>query len=145
LDVKQAAEIIGISSEGIRKRIKRGTLDHEKGPDGKVYVWLDTDRTDSNGNGSNTQLAKALQEQVEMLRGELKDWKRIVTTRDEELRRKDHIIAALTERIPELEAPPKPQQEDTSTNTPSKAKTTQETPRNDPTSKRNWWQRLRRK
>jgi hypothetical protein len=40
-----------------------------------------------------------------MLQAELEDWKRVVTTRDEELRRKDHIIAALTERIPELESP----------------------------------------
>jgi hypothetical protein len=33
----------------------------------------------------------------------------VVATRDEELRRKDHIIAALTERIPELEAAPEKQ------------------------------------
>ena len=39
-----------------------------------------------------------MQEQVSYL-------KAVVQTRDEELRRKDHIIAALTERIPELEAP----------------------------------------
>jgi hypothetical protein len=32
--------------------------------------------------------------------------KSVIQTRDEELRRKDHIIAALTERIPELEAAP---------------------------------------
>ena len=31
--------------------------------------------------------------------------KAVIHTRDEELRRKDHIIAALTERIPELESP----------------------------------------
>ena|SRR5947209_3775855 len=36
------------------------------------------------------------QEQVEYLRGQLEIWQ-------EEARRKDHIIAALTERIPELE------------------------------------------
>jgi hypothetical protein len=42
-----------------------------------------------------------------MLQNELEDWKG-VATRDEELRRKDHIIAALTERIPELEAPSEP-------------------------------------
>jgi hypothetical protein len=38
----------------------------------------------------------SMQEQVGYL-------KSVVQTRDEELRRKDHIIAALTERIPELE------------------------------------------
>jgi hypothetical protein len=40
----------------------------------------------------------SMQEQVSYL-------KAVVQTRDEELRRKDHIIAALTERIPELEPP----------------------------------------
>ena len=39
----------------------------------------------------------SMQEQVGYL-------KSVIQTRDEELRRKDHIIAALTERIPELEA-----------------------------------------
>jgi DNA-directed RNA polymerase specialized sigma24 family protein len=38
LDVKQAAEALNISSEGVRKRIKRGTLDSEKTQNGKVFV-----------------------------------------------------------------------------------------------------------
>ena len=38
LDVKQAAEALGISSEGVRKRIKRGALDSEKDSDGRVWV-----------------------------------------------------------------------------------------------------------
>lgn len=129
LDVKQAAEVLGISSEGVRKRIKRGSLLSEKGSDGKVWVWLedpDADRTGSDeeadgdrtgseasANGDRTQgrtgtdavLTEALRDQVAMLQAELEDWKGVVTTRDEELRRKDHIIAALTERIPELPAP----------------------------------------
>jgi chromosome segregation ATPase len=54
---------------------------------------------------SNLVLPEALREQVAMLQAELEDWKGVVSTRDEELRRKDHIIAALTERIPELEPP----------------------------------------
>jgi hypothetical protein len=133
LDVKQAAEALGISSEGVRKRIKRGSLDSEKDSDGRVWVWLDDGRTWSDGewtrsdkrhdeaqNGSesrpkgvrmkdrtssNLVLPEALREQVAMLQAELEDWKGVVSTRDEELRRKDHIIAALTERIPELEPP----------------------------------------
>jgi hypothetical protein len=47
------------------------------------------------------RLVATLEEQVSFLRAEL-------VTRNEELRRKDHIIAALTERIPELEAPRDP-------------------------------------
>jgi hypothetical protein len=102
LDVKQAAEVLGISSEGVRKRIKRGNLEAEKGLDGKVYVWLDThltdrtsDRTDGNGPEDVTEI---LRDQVDYLRQQLQVWQ-------EEARRKDHIIAALTEPIPEIEGP----------------------------------------
>ena len=45
-----------------------------------------------------THLVKSLEEQVSFLRAEL-------LSRNEELRRKDHIIASLTDRIPELPAP----------------------------------------
>jgi hypothetical protein len=115
LDVKQAAEVLGISSEGVRKRIKRGKLESEKDADGKVYVWLDEDRTSTDedwtaGREDESGMIEVLREQVELLRTELEDWKSIVAARDreletraEELRRKDHIIMSLTQRIPELE------------------------------------------
>ena len=114
MDVKQAAEVLNISSEGVRKRIKRGSLEAEKDSDGKVYVWLDTDWTgpdagrtgldDELDEGSNAQQAadkdakaiEILRDQVEYLRAQLEVWQ-------EESRRKDHLLAALTERIPELE------------------------------------------
>ena len=130
LDVKQAAEVLDISSEGVRKRIKRGSLVSEKDSDGKVWVWLDgvrsgadvdwtgpdgrrdVDRPGQDGDqggpdhSQDAVLTEALRDQVAMLQSELEDWKGVVSTRDEELRRKDHIIAALTERIPELEPVP---------------------------------------
>jgi hypothetical protein len=126
LDVKQAAEALNISSEGVRKRIKRGTLDSEKAQNGKVYVWLDVlnaDRThgptgsdnathaneDADrtgyGQGSDTQsdtqsdaLHSSLQDQVSYLRKEL-DQER------EANRENRRLLAAALERIPEIEAP----------------------------------------
>lgn len=100
--MKQAAEVLGISSEGVRKRIKRGHLEAEKDPDGKVYVWLERGRTDrtsdrTDGNGSE-DVTEILRDQVDYLRQQLQVWQ-------EDARRKDHIIAALTERIPEIEGP----------------------------------------
>ena len=41
LDVKQAAQLLGISTDAVHKRVRRGSLDAEKGSDGRVYVWLD--------------------------------------------------------------------------------------------------------
>ena len=44
LDVKQAAQVLGISTDAVHKRVKRGSLGSEKGQDGRVYVWLDLDQ-----------------------------------------------------------------------------------------------------
>ncbi len=115
--VAQAAELLGLSAEAVRSRLQRGTLKSEK-VSGTVYVLLDADQTRPSDVQSLEQtavrtnaptadeahLVASLEEQVSFLRSEL-------VTRNEELRRKDHIIAALTERIPELPAPGSSSQE----------------------------------
>ena len=121
ITVQEAARRLGVKDDAIRKRIQRGTLNHDKDPEGRVFVYLDatndaaqdsykdTTRYPSSDSikrtAQGTAHASSYVDLVEVLRSELKDWKQVVATRDEELRRKDHIIAALTERIPELEAP----------------------------------------
>ena len=116
--VPEAAEVLGISPEAVRARIHRGTLRKEKGADGTVYVRLDADQSQSNGNGADDQtpdqttMEEALREQVAYLREQL-DRER--EARTEERRRQDTIIAQLTQanaalasRIPELESPSAP-------------------------------------
>ncbi len=95
LDTKQAASILGITPDAVRKRASRGQLESEKGADDKLYIWLDTD-TPPPGQDDRDRL-------IEFLRHELDVWQ-------EEARRKDHIIAALAERIPAIEAPSKPRE-----------------------------------
>jgi hypothetical protein len=90
LDVTAAAQLLGISSDAVRKRAERGRIESERDADGKLYIMLDTDTPEADRRDDRDQL-------VEFLRSELAAWQ-------EEARRKDHIIAALTERIPELEA-----------------------------------------
>ena len=97
LDLKKAAEALDTSVDAIRKRISRGTLEADKDPDGRVYVWVDLDQTDSPCDPSFA-LLEAKDQTIELLRRELEVWQ-------EEARRKDQIIAALTERITELEPP----------------------------------------
>lgn len=106
VDLQTAAAILGTSTEAVRKRATRGTLESEKREDAqgvsRVYVRVDSGRTEGGrepqGETPQAELVASLQDQVEYLRGQL-------DIRTEELRRKDHIIAALTDRIPELEAP----------------------------------------
>jgi hypothetical protein len=112
--VPEAAKILGIGTDAVRKRIARDTIPHEKGDDGRVYVYLDTGHDEGHDDQEKApELVESLREQIGYLRG-------VVATRDEELRtraeelrrrdqdleRRDHIIAALTERIPQALEPP---------------------------------------
>jgi excisionase family DNA binding protein len=113
LTVDEAAKLLGTSANALRKRIERGTIQSEK-VDGVRYVLL-SDRdipqhagdtpddmphdsaavTHDSATGMSA-FVESLEDQVDYLRRQLEVWQ-------EEARRKDHIIAALTERIPELE------------------------------------------
>jgi hypothetical protein len=112
--IQEAAERLGVKEPAIRKRIERGTLEKEKGEDGRVYVFVDEppaeERNASQDSGFDSSyvagydmLVMSQQERIEDLREQLAAERRA----NEENRR---IIAALTQRIPELEAPSSPVQ-----------------------------------
>lgn len=117
--VADAARLLGLSAEAVRMRIKRGTLASEK-VGSTVYVLLEADPTRTNGTQipgltadptsilatDQTELVAVLREEVAFLREELK---RREEAHLEENRRKDTIIAQLTQRIPQL--PPAASQE----------------------------------
>jgi hypothetical protein len=104
LTVAEAAWALGVTVDAVRGRIKRGSLESVKEEDGTVYVLVDEhDRA-----SDQARLADDRSELVESYREQVSYLKAIIATRDEELRRKDHIIAALTERIPEIEPPSEP-------------------------------------
>jgi hypothetical protein len=95
--VAEAAERLGVKEQAIRKRIARGTLAHDKEPDGRVYVYIDTEGEDE-VQGSATRddthleaLVESLQDQVRFLR--------------EELARKDALMLNMTETMRQLTAP----------------------------------------
>src|SRR5215207_8367327 len=103
LTVPDAAEALGISIEAVRGRIKRGTIPHEREGD-RVYVLVDADQPrpgrDQDDARSDDQgaLVESLQDQVADLRSRL--------DREQEANRENRrIIAALTSRIPAIEAP----------------------------------------
>jgi hypothetical protein len=110
--VAEAAKVLGLSAEAVRMRVKRGTLASDK-VDGTVYVILDAEPTRPNGDqtynettdpmvgltSDQTDLVDTLRSEVDFLRKELKRREEVHV---EENRRKDTIIAQLTQRIPEL-------------------------------------------
>ena len=102
--MQEAASRLGVTVDAVRGRIKRGTLSSQKDEDGTVYVLLgEGDQPPGQSDAAprpaadQPELVEVLQEQNEYLRLQLEVWQ-------EEARRKDHIIAALAERIPAIEA-----------------------------------------
>jgi hypothetical protein len=97
LDVRSAADALGISVDAVRMRARRGSLDSEH-EDGRLYVWVDVDETPD-----ETDVRDALI-------GELKDRIRYL---EEESRRKDAILMTMAQRIPELEPASEPRESPT--------------------------------
>ncbi len=136
LSVEDAAKLLGLSVDAVRKRIERGTLRSEK-VDKTRYVLLDDLATDHDPDMTRhdsditAALVAELKDRIRFLEAELED-------RKEEARRKDHLLAATLERIPELEAPREPR-ESPETASEEPAKGHDDVPEEE---RRPWWRRI---
>jgi hypothetical protein len=123
MTVEKAARSLGIKEESVRKRVRRGAMRSEKGPDGRLYVYLDGAQAvrDENQNATEEMygyrtrygtssaartLLEAKDETIRILQHQLEEER-------EARRRADTIIAqltrlnvALTARLPGLKDPP---------------------------------------
>jgi excisionase family DNA binding protein len=99
--VAEAAELLGISAEAVRGRIRRGTLPVER-DGGTVYVLLEGDDHARTTADQLRTTADQPDDRTDLLIAELQDRIRSLEEANRENRR---IIAALTQRIPQLEAP----------------------------------------
>jgi hypothetical protein len=106
LTVAQAAEVLGITAEAVRTRIKRRKLDAVK-EGGMVYVLLQADQTGPNldpavqgqdRTGVGEELLEELRERVAFLEGQLR-------RRDEEMARRDAVLLNMTEAMKALGPP----------------------------------------
>ena len=105
----QASEILGVTVEAVRGRIKRGTLEHER-HSGTVYVLLHADQMPTGHQPDDDQAADqqrpdASEELADELRDRIHYLERQVEEEREARRRADTLLAQLMQRIPELEAP----------------------------------------
>ncbi len=98
--VEDAAKLLGITVDAVRKRIERGTLRSVR-VDKTRYVLLDG-REDANMTSHDPDMTVALlaelKDRIRFLEAELE-------SRKEEARRKDHLLAAALERVPAIEVP----------------------------------------
>lgn len=149
--VAEAADVLGITVEAVRGRIKRGTIAHEREGE-RVFVLLDTDQTSASRDQGRDQtsdrpeLVEELRARIEDLRADRDAWR-------EQARRSDYLLGTsmertreLEDRLRELEAPPQP-------STPSETRESPESsgPTPAPTdageapqtgTRRPWWRRV---
>jgi hypothetical protein len=98
--VAEAAEVLSISAEAVRGRIRRGTLPVER-EGGTVYVLLSDQAGDRTTADQPRTTTDRPDDHTDLLIAELQDRVRFLEEANRENRR---IIAALTQRIPELPA-----------------------------------------
>lgn len=139
--VPDAAAQLGLTQDAVRKRIKRHTIEHERDQDGRVYVYLDTAKTEQDDDQDDvpTHERNALIYQMEARIDDLREALEAERRANDENRR---IIAGLTQRIPAIEPAEGSEEaqeshEDASegptTTEPAEGHITQDTPR------RRWW------
>jgi hypothetical protein len=155
--VQEAAEHLGTTVDAIRKRVQRGTIAHDKDPDGRVWVLLDADMprqdTDQDTAGrrqaSGSEMVEELRDRIAYLEGQVEEER-------EARRRADTILAQLSaanaEQARTIRAIEAPASEDTATEVaeaveeaPERATTTP--PRSDApgpqtAAQRPWWRRV---
>ena len=142
LTIPDAAKLLGISEAAIRQRIRRGTIQFEKTAD-RTFVYVPSEETqtiqEDNQSRDIMLLYQAMQDQIDTLKQEL-------SLRNEELRRKDHLLAALTERIPAIEVPQTdaPEQRESSVIASEEQSKGAVVPQDagEGEIKRSWWKRL---
>jgi len=146
LTLAEAAEVLGISKDAVRMRVRRKSLRSEKGEDGRVYVFVDA--TGNDVRPTEAAPSDASRELVEVLRAQVEDLQSRLDRETEANRENRRIIAGLIERVPELEAPAQgvsqePREsdlrasEEERTSTPTEPRPGPEAPASRP-----WWRRI---
>jgi len=129
LDVNQASEVLGISTDAVRKRARRGSLDSEKAEDGSLYIWLDGGAP--SGSTPTQAHLDSLEEQIVFLRRELE--------------RKDAILLSMTEAMRALNPPASPEASESPESASDEAGSTpplQEQEQQQEQASRPWWRRM---
>ena len=122
MTVEKAARSLNIKEESVRKRVRRAKIRSEKGPDGRLYLYVEGTDVDRDGNVDESQglygdrsrdePADAAREVMETKDETIRTLQHQLEEEREARRRADTIIAqltqlnaALTARVPRLEAP----------------------------------------
>ncbi len=147
MTVAEAAELLEITKEAVRKRISRDSLRSDKDPDGTVRVYVPVSPTapgTASGSFDRDELVAELRARIEDLRTDRDAWR-------DQARRSDYMASTamdrtreLESRLREIEAPAgeatearESPESPSPTRTPTDTSSTQETQASPP-----WWRRV---
>ena len=132
--IQEAARRLGVSEGAVRKRVARGTLEHDKEDDGRVYVYLDIGGTRGVDGGQDEGVDPDGNALISQLRDE-------VAYLREESRRKDEIIMQQAMTMRALSAPDEPENV-----TPGEPRKEEEPPEStggpETATTRPWWRKI---
>jgi hypothetical protein len=143
--VQEAAAVLGTSVDAVRMLAGRGSLESDKDPDGRVYVWVDGNSSETKHvlDGKSTALISEMRGRIAFLERELE-------ARREELQRRDVIILNMSETMKAL---PSPASQETPAETPGAPETAADEQQGrgqapnaggaqEPAEPRSWWHRM---
>jgi hypothetical protein len=107
LSLSAAATRLGLTQAAVRKRIKRGTLDAEKGENGTWTVWITGEEPVKDasadglvdGTGYRDEVIATLRDEVTFLRSELR---RVAEEKAESDRRRDILFSQFGDQLKSL-------------------------------------------
>ena len=146
LTVAQAADALGLTVDAVRSRIARKTIKHvHEGR--RVYVLLNSDEYRQGRDQYTDKHTDKGSDQLSDLTDELRDRLRYVEGQLEAERQAHgearRIIAALVERMPQLEAPQEARESpQTVEEAPDSAESRSDAPEAQEAARRPWWRRV---
>jgi len=106
VSVYEAAEVMGVTVDAIRKRISRRTIPHERDEDGRVWVLLDNDQDAASNVHDNDQPPSDSTALISEMRGRIEDLRdQLEAERQGHAEARRLLMAALERIPPALEAP----------------------------------------
>ncbi len=118
LTVAEAADQLGISEAGVRKRVQRGQIAHERGDDGRLFVWVSPGETrhaeprdkpdqsrDRDRESRDAVLVAELRDRLRFVERQLERANESLALERQAHAETRRITAGLVERIPAIEAP----------------------------------------
>ncbi len=147
LNVAEAAHRLGISEAGVRKRVQRGQIPHERDDDGRLFVWVSPGETRHAASRDEADKSRDTETLVEEMRDRLRYVEgQLEAERQAHGETRRLLLSALEKIPPAIEAPASPEPRE-SPESPAdeqqgRGPITDHGGPQEPAQRRSWWRRL---